>query len=259
MNTILQRLVDMDAKKRLHHGFLFIGSGEKSATLMQSTVHDFIVHLFSKDASPEIVQKKLAGKNHPDFYQLSSEEDIKIEDVRELQKWLFMPPLEASKKIAIIENAQHLNASCSNALLKTLEEPPAYALIILMTNSASRVLQTIRSRLFSIQFPETDNVDEQEQQEWMQELDAMLSKRTYSDKDIFSFTEQFSDQRENLVFFFNYIHKTIRDQMFTAEGPRFSKLEKMFDLALNLEQELYQSYGNISLGLDRFFIEWRNT
>jgi hypothetical protein len=163
------------------------------------------------------------------------------------------------KKIAIIENAQHLNASCSNALLKTLEEPPTYALIILQTNSASRILQTIRSRLFSIQFPDNDNLDEIEKKEWMNELETMLSKKNYSDKEMFTFTEQFSDQRESLVFFFNFVHKTIRDQMFGAESSRFNHLEKMFDLALQLEQELYQSYGNISLGLDRFFMEWRNT
>ncbi|MEZ4845709.1 MAG: hypothetical protein R2877_01690 [Bdellovibrionota bacterium] len=218
-----------------------------------TTVHDFIMHLFSKDAKsrdrPEISFRQKSS----DFYQLSSEEDIKIEE--RTQKWLFMPPLEATKKIAIIENAQHLNVSCSNAAEDSRRASSTYALIILMTNSASRVLQTIRSRLFSIQFPDMDNADEQEQQEWMQELDSMLAKRTYSDKDIFSFTEQFSDQRENLVFFFNFVHKTIRDQMFTAEAARFNKLEKMFDLALNLEQELYQSYGNISLGLDRFFME----
>ncbi|MCC7459982.1 MAG: hypothetical protein IT286_01650 [Proteobacteria bacterium] len=258
MNTILQRLIDMDNKKRLHHGFLFIGT-DKSSDLIKSTVQDFVLHLFSKETPADIVEKKLAGENHPDFFKLSSEEDIKIENVRELQKWLFLPPLEASKKIAIIENAQHLNASCSNALLKTLEEPPPYALIILQTNSASRILQTIRSRLFSVQFPDEDKIDDQEKQEWMDKLETMLAKRNYSDKEVFTFTEQFSDQRENLIFFFNFVHKTIRDQMFNADAIRFNRLEKMFDLALNLEQELYQSYGNISLGLDRFFIEWRNT
>jgi hypothetical protein len=259
MNTILQRLIDMDTKNRLHHGFLFIGGGEKSTALMQTTVMDFIVYLFSKEASVDVVQRKIAGQNHPDLFKLTSEDDIKIESIRELQKWLSLPPLESEKKIAIIENAQHLNAACSNALLKTLEEPPTYALIILQTNSASRILQTIRSRLFSVQFPETENLDDAEKKEWMDDLEAMLSKRSYSDKEMFTFTEQFSDQRENLVFFFNYVHKNIRDQMFNADATRFNRLEKMFDLALTLEQELYQSYGNISLGLDRFFLEWRNT
>lgn len=260
MNTILQRLIDMDAKKRLHHGFLMIGSGEKSMTMIQSTIHDFTIHLLSKTAPAEIIQKKLLGQNHPDFFRLQPEDsDIKIEHIRELQKWLSLPPLESEKKIAIIENAQHLNASCSNALLKTLEEPPIYSLIILQTNSASRVLQTIRSRLFSIQFPDDEKIDDQEQKEWMTDLENMLLKKNYTDKDIFTFTEQLTDQREDLIFFFNFVHKTIRDQMFQADNVRFTKLEKMFDLALNLEQELYQNYGNISLGLDRFFMEWKTT
>ena len=113
-----------------------------------------------------------------------------------------MPPLETSKKIAIIENAQHLNASCSNALLKTLEEPPTYALIILQTNSASRILPTIRSRLFGIQFPQFEGAGEQEEKEWIPELESMLSKKNYSDKNIFSFTEKLSDKREDIFYMF---------------------------------------------------------
>jgi hypothetical protein len=258
MNTILQRLIDMDAKQRLHHGFLFIGGGEAAAQLMQLTIHDFTVHLFSKEASKELVQKKLASQNHPDFFKLDSEEsDIKIEQVRELQRWLSIPPLESERKIAVIENAQHLTAACANALLKTLEEPPPYALIILKTNSASRLLPTIRSRLFSIQFPDNDRLDHEEKKEWMDDLEKMLSKKTYTDKDIFSFTEQFGDKRDELIFVFNFIHQTIRTRMFDSNPIQFNHLEKMFDLTLNLEQELYQNYGNISLGLDRFFLEWR--
>ncbi len=258
MNTILQRLIDMDAKQRLHHGFLFIGGGENATQLMGATATDFTVHLFSKEASSEIVQKKLASNNHPDFFKLDSQEsDIKIEQIRELQRWLSIPPLESERKIAVIENAQHLTASCANALLKTLEEPPAYALIILKTNSASRLLPTIRSRLFSIQFPDNDKLNTDEKKEWMDDLETMLSKKTYTDKDIFSFTEQFSDKREELVFVFNTIHQTIRTRMFDSNPVQFNHLEKMFDLTLTLEQELYQNYGNISLGLDRFFMEWR--
>lgn len=261
MNIILQRLIDMDAKKRLHHGFLFIGGSEQTNALMQQTIKDFAIHLFSAGNDDKtIIQKKIDGQNHPDYMRLSSgESEIKIEQIRELQKWLSLPPLEATKKIAIIENAQHLNASCSNALLKTLEEPPSYAMIILETNSVSRILPTIRSRLFGIQFPQADQKQEQEEHEWIGELESLLARKNYTDKDIFTFTETLSDKRDDLGQFFNIVQKYIREQMFQADSNRFNRLEKVFDLALQLEQELFQSYGNISLGLDRFFMEWRNT
>jgi len=257
-SIILQRLIDMDAKRRLHHGFLFIGSGESASKLMQETIQEFSVHLFSKETPAELVRKKMASQNHPDFFKLDSQDaDIKIEQVRELQKWLFIPPLESVKKIAVVENAQHLTAACANALLKTLEEPPAYALIILKTNSASRLLPTIRSRLFSVQFPDTDRINLDEKREWMDDLEAMLAKKNYSDKDIFTFTEQFGDKREELIFVFNFILQTIKNKMMDTNPSQFNHLEKMFDLALDMEKQLYQNYGNISLGLDRFFMEWR--
>lgn len=262
MNSILQRLIEMDDKNRLHHGFLFVSSGESSVSLMQSTVSDFILHLFTKDFSADqkmMIEKKIGNQNHPDLFKLQATEgEIKIESIREMQRWLSIPPLETSKKIVIIDQAHHLNNACSNALLKTLEEPPSYALLILTTNSVSRILPTIRSRLFCIQFADAEKIDSEEKKEWADNLQSLLLKKTYSDKEIFMFTEQFSDQRDDLVYLFNLIHQTIRDRMLAAELSEFNKLEKMFDLALQMEGELYQNYGNISLGLDRFFIEWRN-
>lgn len=260
MNLILQRLIDMDSKNRLHHGFLFVGSSDANAGLVHETVKNLIEHIFTKQSeNPEIVIRKIGNQNHPDLLRLTSEEaEIKIEQVRDMQRWLSIPPLESPKKIVIIEHADHLNSACSNSLLKTLEEPPSYALIILLTNSISRILPTIRSRLFTVQFPDADKLDMSEPKEWMEDLQSMLVKKNYTDKEIFVFTEQLSDQRNDLAYFFNHVHKTIRDQMLKASSFQFNRLEKMFDLALDLEQQLYQNYGNIPLGLDRFFIEWRN-
>lgn len=260
MNLILQRLIDMEVKNRLHHGFLFIGKNDSTSGIVRETVSGLVEHIFTKgNDHRDIILKKISNQNHPDLLRLTSEDaDIKIEQIRDMQRWLSIPPLESGKKIVVIENADHLNSACSNSLLKTLEEPPSYALIILQTGSVSRILPTIRSRLFSVQFPDSDNLDTSESKEWMEDLQAMLAKKNYTDKEIFAFTEQFSDQRTELVYFFNHIHKTIRDQMATASSFQFNRLEKVFDLALDMEQQLYQNYGNISLGLDRFFMEWRN-
>lgn len=260
MNAILDRLIDMDKKNRLHHGFLFIGNGDSATQLMSQTVQGLVEHIFSQGTvNRENVVKKIQNQNHPDLLRLVSEEaEIKIDQIREMQRWLSIPPLESTKKIVIIEQADHLNMACSNSLLKTLEEPPSYALIILRTNSASRILQTIRSRLFIIQFPDSSASEQSEEKEWMPELQSMLSKKNYTDKEIFTFTEQLSEQRTDLVYFFDQVQQTIRNRMQSAGSFEFNRLEKIFDLTLDLEQQLYQNYGNISLGLDRFFIEWRN-
>ncbi|GFO68164.1 DNA polymerase III subunit delta' [Geomonas limicola] len=97
--------------------------------------------------------RKIASGQHPDLHILEPDGAfIKIDQVRELQKELSYRPFEAPKKACIIDGADKLNASSGNALLKTLEEPPGNALMILIAPERSAVLQTIQSRCQSLAF-----------------------------------------------------------------------------------------------------------
>lgn len=97
--------------------------------------------------------RKLASGQHPDLHILEPDGAfIKIDQVRELQKELSYRPFEAPKKACIIDGAEKLNASSGNALLKTLEEPPGNALMILIAPERSAVLQTILSRCQALAF-----------------------------------------------------------------------------------------------------------
>lgn len=73
-------------------------------------------------------------------------ENIKIAEIRELIHWLSLKPLGNGKKMAIIFNAEKMTLEAANALLKTLEEPPSYAKIILTTLDEQKILPTIHSR-----------------------------------------------------------------------------------------------------------------
>lgn len=73
-------------------------------------------------------------------------EEIKIIDLRELVRWLNLKPLSGGLKLVIIKNIDKIPAEASNTLLKTLEEPPAYAKIILTTLDEQKILPTIHSR-----------------------------------------------------------------------------------------------------------------
>ena len=72
--------------------------------------------------------------------------DIRIEQVREIESFLNLTPYEGSRKVIIMDGAELLNAAAANALLKTLEEPPADALLLLLTANEDALLSTIRSR-----------------------------------------------------------------------------------------------------------------
>lgn len=80
-----------------------------------------------------------------DFLEIDGASNTGVDHVRDLTDWLHERPL-GKRKIVIIDEVHMLSRQAFNALLKTLEEPPAYALIILCTTEADRIPATIRSR-----------------------------------------------------------------------------------------------------------------
>lgn len=98
--------------------------------------------------------RQLAVGSHPDVRIISpppGKKDIKIDTVRELRNFIQLMPLTAQRKVAIISEAHALNLNAQNALLKTLEEPPARSLLILVTHAPGTLLPTVRSRCQRIQ------------------------------------------------------------------------------------------------------------
>jgi DNA polymerase III subunit delta' len=91
----------------------------------------------------------IAADQHPDVARLSPEEDsvqILIEQVRALSAELALTAHGSGYKVAIISPAEAMNVFAANALLKTLEEPPARTMLLLVTSQPSRLLPTMRSR-----------------------------------------------------------------------------------------------------------------
>jgi len=99
--------------------------------------------------------RKVAGGNHGDIHfiePLPDKRDISIDQLREIQRELALRPYEAPRKACIIEPADRMSVNAANSLLKTLEEPPGNAIIILLTENADMLLPTVRSRCQSIRF-----------------------------------------------------------------------------------------------------------
>lgn len=92
-------------------------------------------------------------ENNPDLLWLALaavEESGGINEVRQGQVWLHLKPVHHPQRWWVIESAHHLSAGAQNALLKTLEEPPAHATVILTTDRESALLPTVRSRVVRI-------------------------------------------------------------------------------------------------------------
>lgn len=100
------------------------------------------------------------GNNHPDFEIINETgETIKIEQIRNLINKIIEKPIVSSRKVYIINDSEKITKEAQNCLLKTLEEPPEYVTIILITSNENLILNTIKSRCMKVKFSNIEDKD----------------------------------------------------------------------------------------------------
>lgn len=99
--------------------------------------------------------KLLAADSHPDLIRVrvpSDKKTIGVEQVREeILQEAFVRPFSSSRKVFLIEEGEAMTAEAQNALLKVLEEPPAYVCFLILTKAQNQLLETVRSRCLKLQ------------------------------------------------------------------------------------------------------------
>lgn len=98
--------------------------------------------------------KQAENHNHPDIHYLVHEKPntISVDEIRrDINDDIVIKPYSASHKIYIIDEAEKMSPEAQNALLKTIEEPPAYAVLFLLTSNADGFLPTILSRCVTLE------------------------------------------------------------------------------------------------------------
>jgi DNA polymerase-3 subunit delta' len=142
---------------RLAHAYLFIGPEGVGKRLTALT----LFKAMNCQSPPEPVDccercpscVKVNSSNHADLILVEPEGDaIKIDQIREMQKRLRFRPLEGGRRACFLDSADCLNEAASNALLKTLEEPPQETHLFLITSRPHRLLPTILSRCQWVKF-----------------------------------------------------------------------------------------------------------
>lgn len=92
---------------------------------------------------------------HPDFAAISPEgptNTVKIDQIRGISRGVSMRPSSAARKVFVVDDADRMTEEAANSILKTLEEPPDFMAVILVTSVPARVLPTVRSRCCSVPF-----------------------------------------------------------------------------------------------------------
>lgn len=167
-----QRLLRAYQSGRLPHAWLLTGPrGIGKATL----AYRFARFLLSRDdpvaAGPALFEtaapsddlalapehpafRRVAAQSHADLLSIERrarddgklKRDIDVESIRHLNSFLHMTAAEGGWRVGIVDTADEMNVNAANALLKVLEEPPANAVLLLVSHAPGRLLPTIRSR-----------------------------------------------------------------------------------------------------------------
>lgn len=141
------------AERRLSHAYLFLGPPGSGKHEAAEALAKCVVCPSGGDNSCDEC-RRVAHHTHPDvrWYAPGSATGYLISQIRELIEDAGMAPIRAATKVYILERAELLRGAAANALLKTLEEPPAHTMFILCGRVADALLPTIVSRCQQVPF-----------------------------------------------------------------------------------------------------------
>ena len=144
------------ARQKVSHAYII--SGEKDSgkmMLAEAFAATLMCEAHGADACGECHSCKQAwNHNQPDIRYVTHEKPntISVEDIRQqINNDIVIKPYASDYKIYIVDEAEKMNKAAQNALLKTIEEPPSYGILLLLTTNAAGFLPTIQSRCVTLE------------------------------------------------------------------------------------------------------------
>ena len=160
---------------RMHHAWIIAGkSGVGKRDFALAAARELIVHPAGPaqpDEHPDLLMLTHGPKNDKEARAQAAGKpfeiarSIRVDQIRAMQRRLTMRPTAGENRVVLIDPADDMEAGASNALLKSLEEPPDGTVFMLVTHRPARLLPTIRSRCRTLRVPMMSD----------DEIDAMLS------------------------------------------------------------------------------------
>lgn len=129
------KVLEAEAKSgNISHAYLFAGT--------RGTGKTSVARIFAEEI----------GTSKNDIYEIDAASNTSVDDIRSLNESVFTLPFESKYKVYILDEVHMLSKSASNALLKTLEEPPSHVVFILATTETHKIPETVLSRCETFTF-----------------------------------------------------------------------------------------------------------
>ena len=158
---IVKILKNTIKNQKVAHAYLFAGPrGTGKTTIAKLFAKAINCENFNEESCDECASC-LAFKenNHPDIIELDAASNNRVEDIREIIDQVPYAPIISKYKVYIIDEVHMLSSSAFNALLKTLEEPPAHVVFILATTDPQKIIPTVLSRCQRYNFSKISNLN----------------------------------------------------------------------------------------------------
>ncbi len=153
-NHITRTLINQIKTDKISHAYLFCGSRGTGKTSTAKIFARAINCLSPVNGSPcgKCEVCKSLEKNNIDVLEIDAASNNGVDEIRDLREKIKYPPVNGKYKVYIVDEVHMLSPSAFNALLKTLEEPPSYAVFILATTEVHKLPATILSRCLRFDF-----------------------------------------------------------------------------------------------------------
>lgn len=229
----LEKIVKLD---KMSHSYLFSGIdgiGKKKIAI------EFAKGILCLDEQDRYCNNcksciQFDANNNPDFFLLEPIDNmIKIDQIREMQRHVIEKPIVGKKKVYIIDKADAMRPEAQNCLLKTLEEPPEYIIIILISSVEANLLTTIKSRCTIMKF---DRLEDEQIVKYLKEKENIenLNKETI---EIFQGSLgkaleklEYKDIYENINKIFFNVENISKIDFLKKSEDLYSQKDKIYDI-----------------------------
>lgn len=161
--------------------------------------------------------KQAVNLNQPDIIHVTHEKPntISVEDIRtQINGDIMIRPYSSPYKIYLVDEAEKLSVQAQNALLKTIEDPPVYAVIMLLTTNAGMLLQTIRSRCVMLDLKPVSSpvikkylMEQLEIPEYHADICTAFAQGNVGKAKRLALSDSFSEMLEHALHLVKYIHE----------------------------------------------------